>query len=219
MYASYRIFLSWVLCCFGACMLFAQTSKQPSPMAQHNNELNEIFREDQRDRGEDPFDREASQSLKKVPWEEVRARDPQRLNRVRAMLAAGQIQTAQDYAYAAFILQHGSSADDYALAHVLAATAAFKTRPAPRWARWLAAAALDRFLHASGQPQVFGTQVKGQKSAQSVTEWTLEPYNRTAVTNAMRKEWCVISLEEQERMIRRASGGEPLGPTNIRDCR
>jgi hypothetical protein len=212
-------FIFSVICLFAASMLFAQTGPQHSTTAEDNDELKELFRQDQRDRGEDPFDKEASKSLTGLTLEDIKSRDAQRLKRVRAILEAGQIQTAQDHVYAAFVLQHGQSVDDYALAHVLASTAAFKTQPAPRWARWLAAAALDRFLHASHRPQIFGTQVKGQKSPEGVMAWTLEPYNRTAVTDDIRKEWCVISLEEQERTVRRASEGKPVGPSNIRDCR
>jgi hypothetical protein len=121
--------------------------------------------------------------------------------------------------YAAFVLQHGHSGEDYALAHVLATTAALQSQPAPQWARCLAAAALDRLLHHSKRSQVFGTQVSGQKSADGAVEWTMEPYDRTALTDAVRREWCVIPLEQQERMIRLAQQGKGLGPTNIRDCR
>jgi hypothetical protein len=208
-----------LICVFAASMLFAQTAPERLKTGGDNDELKELFREDQRDRSEDPFDKDASKSLKDLPWEDIKTRDAQRLKRVRGILQAGQIRTAQDHVYAAFILQHGQSADDYALAHILATSAAFKSQPAPRWARWLAAAALDRFLHQSNRPQIFGTQVKGQKSPEGVMHWTLEPYDRTAVTDAMRKEWCVIPLEEQERMLRSASEGKPLGPTNVRDCR
>jgi hypothetical protein len=219
-YSSHRygVFIFRLICAFGASMLFAQKPDAATPL-EDNEELKEMFREDQRDRGEDPFDREASKSLKDVSWEDVKARDARRLQRVRAILNAGQIRTAQDHVYAAFILQHGQSPEDYMLAHVLAATGAFKGQPAPRWARWLAAASLDRFLHQSNRPQIFGTQVKGQKSTQGVTNWTLEPYDRTAVTDAIRKDWCVISLYEQDRMIGKASEGKPLGASNIRDCR
>jgi hypothetical protein len=216
-----------LICLLGASVLFAQTAPQPvtagrdtaRDIGRDNDELKELFRQDQRDRGDEPFDKAALKSLQDVPWAEVKTRDTQRLKRVRAMLEAGQVQTAQDHVYAAFILQHGQSPDDYALAHVLATTAAFKSQPAPQWARWLAAAALDRFLHQSNRAQIFGTQVKGEKSTEGVMQWTFEPYDRTAVTDAMRKEWCVISLEEQERNLRRASEGKPLGPSNIRDCR
>jgi hypothetical protein len=67
-------------------------------------------------------------------------------------------------------------------------------------------------------PEIFGTQPQAQKTSEGV-RWTLEPYNRTAIADAIRKDWCVIPLEEQERMIRNANQGKPLGASNIRDCR
>ena len=192
---------------------------QPGTVEADNDEVKEIFRQDQRDRGEDPFDPEASKSLKTPEWKAVLGRDAERLKRVRELVRSGGVRTAQDQVYAAFILQHGRSADDFALAHVLAATAAFKSQPAPRWARWLAAASMDRFLHSTGQAQIFGTQVKGEKSAGDTVVFTLEPYNRTAVTDSIRKEWCVIDLAKQETIVSNAAQGKPLGPSNIRDCR
>ena len=197
----------------------AQTPAPDNPSSpKDNEEMREIFREDQRDRGDDPFDQEAAKSLKRVPWGEVAARDSKRLQRVRVLLDAGRIATAEDQVYAAFIFQHGKSVDDFALTHVLASTAASKGQPAPRWARWLAVAALDRLLLNSGQAQIFGTQVKAQKTPDGMRR-TLEPYNRAAVTDAIRRDWCVIPLEEQDRMIRDANQGKALGPSNIRDCR
>src|SRR5258706_10197752 len=53
----------------------------------------------------------------------------------------------------------------------------------------------------------------------SANFWYAAASAETAVTDAIRKDWCVIPLEEQERMIRDANQAKPLGPSNIRDCR
>ena len=71
------------------------------------------------------------------------------------MLSNGQITTGSDLYEAAFVFQHGETAPDYLLAHVLALDAL--TKGFDR-AKWLSAATLDRYLQLIGQPQVFGTQ-------------------------------------------------------------
>jgi len=59
--------------------------------------------------------------------------------------------------------------------------------------KWLAAATLDRYLQSLNQPQVFGTQFRKSGGA-----WTMDPYDRTSFSDAIRATWCVIPLEEQE---------------------
>jgi hypothetical protein len=53
------------------------------------------------------------------------------------------------------ILQHGSEADDYLLAHEMSMAAVVRGEEN---ARWLAAATEDRFLMQIGRKQRFGTQ-------------------------------------------------------------
>ncbi|GAA3756194.1 hypothetical protein [Terriglobus aquaticus] len=72
---------------------------------------------------------------------EQRHRD--RSQQVRDLLAKGQITSADQLYDAAWVLQHGETADDYLLAHILAVDALAKGNTN---AKWLTAATLDRYL-------------------------------------------------------------------------
>ncbi|WP_324833762.1 hypothetical protein [Alloacidobacterium sp.] len=74
---------------------------------------------------------------------------------LRTMLAAGQVTSGDDFLEAAFIFQHGDTADDILFAHILAMEAIARGTSS---AKWIAAATLDRYLQFTKQPQVFGTQ-------------------------------------------------------------
>ena len=117
------------------------------------------------------------------------------------MLDSGGVRTALDYWHAAFIFQHGDKPADYLLAHTLAVTAIAKGKAD---AGWIAAATLDRYLGAVGQPQVYGTQYlsrPGQPSSQ-------EPYDRALIGDDQRRAVGVPVLAEQER--RRKSFDAPV---------
>jgi hypothetical protein len=96
---------------------------------------------------------------------------------VRDLLARGALRTGADFRKAAFVFQHGDSADDYLLAHVLAT--------------------LDRYLQAIGRKQIFGTQYTGRGGANPAM--TQEPYDRGLLSDAPRAQLRVISQAEQER--------------------
>lgn len=95
-----------------------------------------------------------------------------RVNKVRRIVAADLLATADDYAHAAQILQHGSTANDYLQAHELSLTAHESGR-----ADMLRHSALaeDRYLIATGQPQKYGSQFVCKPG----TGWKLEPVNPT----------------------------------------
>jgi hypothetical protein len=103
--------------------------------------------------------------------------------------------TADDYYHAAMVMQHGMVPADFALARDLAARA-MKLDPNHRQAAWLFAAATDRYLWRTGKPQIYGTQYK-----QVDGRWTLEPFDRTAVTDAERRKHEVSSLADRLRFI------------------
>jgi TPR repeat protein len=71
------------------------------------------------------------------------------------MIAAGELQTAEDYFHAAQIFHHGDNINEFERAYALATKAA---EMGHRPARWMAAAACDRWLIEQGQPQKYGTQ-------------------------------------------------------------
>ena len=107
------------------------------------------------------------------------AEDEQRRTVARRLLDAGALHTADDYYAAAFVFQHGKTADDYLLAHSLALAAAARGKAE---AAWIAAATLDRYLQKIGQKQVFGTQYIAAKD----TGPTMEPYDRALVPDSLR---------------------------------
>jgi hypothetical protein len=64
-------------------------------------------------------------------------------------------------------------------------------------ALWIASATLDRYLHAVGKKQVFGTQIKERSDHTA----TLEPYNRELVFDTLRKELGVQPLAIQDQQL------------------
>ncbi len=82
-------------------------------------------------------------------------RDEARLKRTHALLQKGEAKTAQDFANAALVLQHGPVFNDYALAHELCVASMILGNPK---AAWLSGASYDRMLSHSGHPQRFTTQ-------------------------------------------------------------
>lgn len=117
----------------------------------------------------------------KVDWKNVNQTDAERRQQTRKLLASGALHTGKDYEEAAFVFQHGDSADDYLLAHTLAMVAVSKGDPT---AIWISAATLDRYLEKIGQKQVFGTQYSSNPQHQ----WTQEPYDRQLVSDSLRKQ-------------------------------
>jgi hypothetical protein len=146
-------------------------------------ELADLYKADQ-------ADRENWARLSPDEQSAVGARDEKRRQRVMEMVRASQLLTADDFYHAAMVLQHGAKPEDFLLAHELASVAAFKGRAD---AKWLSAAALDRFLQSVGRPQRFGTQF-GTKDG---SPWTQDPYDRS-LPDAIRKEYGVPTLREQK---------------------
>lgn len=111
-----------------------------------NEKLRVLVRNDQSDR-----------SSSKIDWAAVDLRDKQRAIEVTQMLHEGQIKTAEDFYNAGLIFQHGSSAEEIKLAFSFATISARldPSHPAPKW---LAAAALDRYMIWKKLPQWYGTQ-------------------------------------------------------------
>ncbi len=151
-----------------------------------SQELAELYKADQGDR----------ENWAKMSHDEqmaVTPRDEQRRKRVMQIVRASQLATSDDYYHAAMVLQHGDKPEDFLLAHELATIAAFKGRAD---AKWLAAAALDRFLHNIGRPQHFGTQYKYEGDS----PWTQDPYDRS-LPDALRKEFGVPPMREQKKQL------------------
>jgi hypothetical protein len=147
-------------------------------------EMKAIFAEDQRVR-----------LAGKIDWNVVSKTDEQRRERTRKLLADGALHTGKDYEEAAFVFQHGSTSQDYLLAHVLAMVAVSKGAPT---AIWIAAATLDRYLDKIGQKQILGTQY----SDDSQHHWTQEPYDRGLISDALRRQLAVPSQGLQAEQLK-----------------
>ena len=130
-------------------------------------------------------------------------RDHERLARVKEIVAAGGLKTSQDYFNAALVFQHGSTPDDYQKAHELAMKSA-EIDPSNMRAKWLAAAAQDRYLRSIGKPQIYGTQFKLIDGV-----WKLEPIDESAVTDEDRAKWGVPPLAQQKRRAEEMNKKKP----------
>ena len=148
-----------------------------------NAEMTAIFDADQADR-----------QNANVDWSAIGPADDKRRSRTKQLLDTGALQSGDDYYHAAFVFQHGSEANDYLIAHLMATIAVARGRPD---AVWIASATLDRYLQAIDKPQILGTQYTIPDGGPA----TREPYDRALIPDAMRKALRVPSLEEQEKRL------------------
>lgn len=156
-----------------------------------NAELLALFSEDQEDRrGELPAD--------------LPERDRNRRQKVQELVATGALREPEDFFHAAMVFQHGETLDDYWRAYELAKKGA---ELGHRGARWLAAAAHDRWLMRQGKPQKYGTQYVSEGERWKL--WEVDP----ATTDAERSEWNVPPLAEA---LRRADEMTRSRPPQVR---
>lgn len=127
-------------------------------------------------------------------WVAIERGDTARREATGRLLAAGELHTGADFRQAAFVFQHGSTSDDYLLAHTLAIVAVARGDAS---ASWIAAASMDRFLHSIGKPQIYGTQFATRSAAPT----TQEPYNSGLVPDVLRAHLGVPSRAAQERQL------------------
>ncbi len=131
----------------------------------------------------------------KIDWSVARIEDAKRRDSVQKLLDEGKLRSGTDFYHAAFIFQHGQEANDFLKAHALAVVAAARGR---RDAAWIAAATLDRYLQNIGQKQIYGTQYR-LPSNEPVTQ---EPYDRTLLSDALRRASAVPDLAAQEQKLK-----------------
>ncbi len=147
-----------------------------------HEELRQLYEQDQ-------SDREGSQSGNA---EKMIENDHTRLLRVEELIAAGMLESAEDYFHAAMIFQHGERLEHSWQAHELAKQACEQGHPT---GRWLAAAAYDRWLMRQGKPQKYGTQYMASDGG-PYTLWEVDP----TTSDAERAEWNVPPLAEALRL-------------------
>lgn len=145
-----------------------------------NAEMTEIYNADQADRQSNNID-----------WSVVGPADKKRRARTAELLKSGALQSGEDYEHAAFVYQHGDTANDYLMAHLLAMIAVARGNPG---AIWIASATLDRYLQTISKSQVLGTQYRTLQNG-SVTQ---DPYDRDLVSDSMRQALHVRTQAEQE---------------------
>ncbi|HUC52979.1 MAG TPA: hypothetical protein VMR90_02975 [Candidatus Cybelea sp.] len=201
-------FLPFVIACgvvgFAAQMPTAKTQNPPKV----SDAIHQLFAED----GED-----AGNGISKFSEEQLTARGNARREKVRALLAAGELKTGEDFHEAAFIFQHRNNPEDYLFAHVLAMEAVVKGSDE---AKWIEAATMDRYLQSIGQPQVFGTQYpldpnlphQSHPPAGSQAAFrsgrTLAPYNEQFLPDSARLDFCVPALAQQKENLAMFNAGK-----------
>jgi len=181
------------------------------PLKNVNPEVLRLVVEDQWDRGNDMFGKGQVKAPKDLDWKMIGAHDNARHQEIRELLAAGKLKTSNDYDYASLIFQHSGDPGDLMLAHLLSSTSVSMGGNG----KWMMAATLDRYLQSIKQPQIFGTQF----ITTDHHTWTMEPYNRTTVTDAERALWCVVSLAQQEKILDNMQKGNRGASTGIEGCK
>lgn len=146
-----------------------------------NEELMRLYQEDQSDR--------TPKDGKPIDWKVVGPRDRAREARVKELYANNHLHTGADYYHVAMILQHGSTPEEYLLAHELCVIAISKGEER---AKWLAAASEDRFLMAIGRPQRFATQFRSEGPNTPIRLYQVDQ----GVTDEARRALDVPSLAE-----------------------
>jgi hypothetical protein len=126
-----------------------------------------------------------------IDWNSVGKSDADHRLATMKLLNAGALHTGEDFTWAAFIFQHGSTSNDHLLAHTLALVAIKKGSGD---ALWIATATLDRYLQSIKQPQIYGTQFPTPKNLPT----TQEPYDRSLISDSLRLELGVPPLAAQE---------------------
>ena len=183
-------------------ILLSITSIASGQNTSDNVKLTDLFNVDQ-----------AARKGKTIDWSKLNTEDEKRRQEVHQMLQTGEIQTGNDYYHAALIYQHGQRHEDFLLAHVLAVNAISLGNKA---ARWLSAATLDRYLLAVSQPQIYGTQF--ESSPDKPGTWTQRTIDPALLSDSMRSAACVVTLEEQGKILDEVNHGKPFRSTNAPDC-
>ena len=151
--------------------------------------LKQYFQEDQNDRGN-----------KKLSATEMTRRDAQRRREVRRIILEQKLKAGADFYHAAFIFHHGPHKVDSQRAIHLAKKSMERGY---KKARWLYAAAFDRFLMKNKKLQKFGTQFFKKKNG----SWQLWPLDQET-TDAERTLFGVKSLVRLKKQIERLNSSK-----------
>lgn len=155
------------------------------------SELKQMYDEDQSERlaaGNNPL---------KGDWSLISKHDEGHRVKVLKLMRENKIQTGDDYYYAAMIMQHGATMDDYVLAHLFSCAAAQRGK---REARWLSAASFDRLMISMDKPQYFSTQYFANQGESYAIK---NPKNTSLLTDEVRKAFDVPTLAETDARLRK----------------
>lgn len=133
-----------------------------------------------------------------IEWQRVLIADSTRRARVREMLDSNLVRTADDYYHAAMVFQHGNDTTAARMAYELASTAV-ELDSTHENARWMTAAAWDRYLMRKGEPQWYGTQFVRNPLTDP---WRLYDIDTTRVTDEDRVRLGVPPLAESRARVR-----------------
>jgi hypothetical protein len=167
-----------------------------------NDELLALYTADRQERIDQP-------RMGTPEYTAMRERDRQRRLHAAEILSSLTTPEAADLYHAALLFQHGDLAEDAWWAYELARRAAEQGEAR---ARWLAAAAYDRWLMYQGKPQKYGTQYVTDGIRHRL--WDVDP----ATTDAERATWDVPPLAEQLRKAEEATRIDPPQPINLDDA-
>jgi hypothetical protein len=147
---------------------------------------------------------QAARSAGPSDWKILSGEDHARRDKVKTMLAAGVIVTAEDFFNAALIMQHEDVADDYRIAYSLASISktidpdSTSFTPAYKTAKWLTAAAWDRLMMSLNKPQWYGTQFTKPDAA---AQWQFYQLDENAVTDEERMALGVMSKAQAQQKL------------------
>lgn len=159
-------------------------------------ELKALFDEDFEEHGRVP-------PVGTPEYRDLRARDERRRQLAEQLLAAAADAEAVDLYHVAWLLNHGDTPDEAERAHRLALRAAHLGH---RPARWLSAAAYDRWQLYRGLPQKYGTQI-----VPDGVRYRLWDLDGTA-SDEDRARWDVPPLSEMERRAEEQTRRVPQPP-------
>lgn len=146
-----------------------------------NDELYALYQQDRQEHGR-------GLAAGTSAYDAMRARDRARRTAAEELLAGEAAPDPADYYHAAWLFNHGETPADAEKAYRLARRAA-DLGHAP--ARWLTAAAYDRWQMYQGKPQKYGTQIVPDGARYRV--WDVDP----DTTDEERAAWDVPPLLEQ----------------------
>lgn len=153
---------------------------------------------------------DADQLDRTQPTSRIDQKDKKRRERIAEIFADGCLKTADDYANAALVFQHGEVPDHFFQAYLWAARAVELGKDK---SKSLMAAAIDRYLMNKGYKQIYATQATMPHETHGC--WCLWPVEEIS-TDADRRKLDRDPLADQMKWVDRLnSGASSCGPAAV----